>query len=429
MLADFANRLSKNLSAKLTFAYLSFLGIWMLIPYVLLVQHGFFSWDYFKYYQCGAMALSADRFNVYDSTVQMHWYNRIIAPLRVDVDAYNQYVPPCFVLMIPLAVLPVQGGFWVWTISTLLFGLSGVYFLMRELALPAPGKRTLALSIWALSSYPAFNWFQLGQSSWLLIGFISYSFSALISRRDILAGVMLALAAIKPQYAFYTALPALSCKRFRPLIFAALAETILLVAAALVIGVKNVVGYPKILIAAESTTNVFGVFQESMVCVRAVISRIVPPEHMTQVVGVFAILGALLLFYQTFMVGRKNTPFPWRWAITASILSTLVFSPHVHIYDAQLLAISAAITLRLEQPPEKGTLYTIWCALMFAYPILSWAAFLSLNIPGGNVQNHPLLMLVLHSILLAMAFCFLNTDKSATEATSTESDENPNQNM
>lgn len=391
--------------ALLVWGYCAFLFFWSVSAYAMLIMHGYFKWDYFKYYQCGAMALSVDRFDVYDPAVQMHWYNRIIYPLRVNSMAYNQYSPVCFLLMIPLALFPLDAGYYIWVAGTLAFGILGLYFLLRVLGVPFLKQRLTGLIIACLSSYPAFQGFQLGQSSWFLIGCLSFLFYGLIAHKSVLSGLMCALTIIKPQYGLFISVLLFGKKRFRSLAYAALFSTLLLLLCTFVIGWENVLYYPKIVMDAETSTRVFGVFQENMICLRGILSRLLPHSLLMETLFGIEIVSCVLLWRQISLSPPEEN---WSWIIAITILMVLIFSPHVHIYDSQLIIIAAVATLG----QKAGiSLFRIWSALLWLYPLFSWTVFLILNIPGGDIQNYPLVFLSYHLLLLFLALSILRLQR------------------
>ena len=90
--------------------YVILLLTWNLASYVCLIHSEIgqwpVCWDFIHYYQCGAMALSPDRFQVYNPQLQLAWTNKLISPAHVDEIWFIQFVPFVFPLMIPFALFP-----------------------------------------------------------------------------------------------------------------------------------------------------------------------------------------------------------------------------------------------------------------------------------------------------------------------------------
>lgn len=381
-----------------------------------LIAGGFFAWDYVKYYQCGIMARSAERFQVYDPLVQMQWYNRLIFPLQKTEIAYNQYFPICFVLMLPLSLVSFAPGFYVWMIGSALAGIAAICFLAFELK-ALSRQQFLMIVTGTLAAYPAFDWFRLGQSSFLLILFLSCYFVALVRDRSFLGGAMLALTTIKPQYTLFWAIPAVALRRYKLVAWCAAFEALLLIAATLLVGWKNVLLYPKILLDADTSARFYGVWPQYMISARGPLTLSLPASTVMPAMLVIDLLAVILLWYICRRYVRARHSMQWCFATT--ILIGLVCGAHVHLYDAVQIAICAACTWNCGERFQgvSRKIFNIWLGTLVAYPFLSWVfvlAFFGFNKTREGLQIYPWPFFILNSILLGLAVFLLRAESKSS---------------
>jgi Glycosyltransferase family 87 len=100
----------------------------------------------------------------------------------------NLYPPLLLFFTYPLGFMPYAAAFATWTVATLLLYLVAIYLIVpRPIAILA-----------ALSPFPVFFNFFLGQNGFLLAELMGLSL-ALLERRPHLSGVLLGLLTFKPQ--------------------------------------------------------------------------------------------------------------------------------------------------------------------------------------------------------------------------------------
>lgn len=377
-----------------TILYVILLVVWNLLAYACLIHFSFerwpLCWDFIHYYQCGAMALSPDRFHVYDPQVQLAWTNKIISPQHVTELWFIQFVPFVFPLMVPFALMGLGTSYLVWCVISIASGSYILFQTLTERKWPAPAIFAFLLA--ATACFPA--WFNVwwGQFAWFYLTLMGLYFLSLKRKKDILAGICLALLAIKPQYIFPVAFPALFLKRTKLIVTAVCTELLLLGLAAFSIGTDSVLNYHQTLLSAEKQAGQMQANAGAMISLRGLFSAFLPSE-IALYAAAFLYLAALVLL---FFIWRKATresdaPDSFNWPIALTIMTAILFSPHSMVYDCLIVFIAAALTLPGYQLSDvdklvdsagsklAGFANRFWFYSLYFYPIISWLIFLPLS--------------------------------------------------
>lgn len=348
--------------------------------------------DFVLYKMGGTIFLSDSPQNIYDSATQLQTFNNLIAPLHVDHLDPLLYPPFFFAMMTPWALLPLTLGFIIWSILGIAGGLGTVLLLLRESQLlPARQHRTFLVG--AVVFVPFFQSLEVGYSSLLLLIILAAFFWAFLTRKDVLAGLMLACSAFKVQYFWFLFLPALFCKRIKTLAVGLPAAAMLCALSAWRVGWSNIWNYPRIVLAGEPSGNVY-----QMVGFRGLISNFVPQSIAIPASGVVSICGSILLMYIWWRANKSKNQTEMRWAAALTATSALLFSPHSHMSDCTILLISAALTLSTLEFDEavklKPISLRIWHLVYLISPVLSIALFIYWGILGQwlNMTIDPFLI-------------------------------------
>lgn len=169
--------------------------------------------DFVHFYAAGAMAQSADRLAVYDPAVQLKWLNYLVAPVHCHTVFYMQYVPFIFPALIPLSKLSMLAAYWMWVLVSLALGAIALYVVLHDVR-KVSGQYIPFIILLIISSMPSYITLYLGQTTWLMLSFFALYFVNWLKKRDFVAGLCLALASVKPQYALFLAMPALASRRW-----------------------------------------------------------------------------------------------------------------------------------------------------------------------------------------------------------------------
>lgn len=335
-------------------------------------KNGIITIDFISTYMMSKLVLSPDSHKLYDMSTQLLWFNKVIYPATAKVHNYCQYPPFYPLLFIPLTLLTLRQALLAWDGIALALGSAGLYLASRNgRGLSRVSVAILVLGI--IASFPTGLAMVNGEMTWLFLALFCVFYVGLIKKRDLIAGVALGVASIKPHFFIFLLIPALVAWRVRLLLTAAATVAVLLSLAGVVVGWENVFGYPQVLLHAEKFD--IAVFPERMVCLRGPASAFLPKTAALAVGFLGWIFGSALTawFWFRTLRQRKMTA---QWAMALSVLWLLITSPHLHVYDCVLIALPAALTLSTVRPSvlaSSGPLsLRIWCLILCFYPLASW---------------------------------------------------------
>lgn len=141
--------------------------------------------------------------------IQIGYYGRVLDPSRPnDPKDQQSFAYPVYVVLMlaPTVKLPFaivhQWAFWLFTLLTAI----SVPLWLNTLGWRISTTSTITWTVLTLTSFPVIQGLKLQQLTVLVVAIIAAAMSALARRRLVLAGVLLAMATIKPQLVFLLAL-------------------------------------------------------------------------------------------------------------------------------------------------------------------------------------------------------------------------------
>jgi hypothetical protein len=185
--------------------------------------------DFSHFWVSGSLAGSADSALVYDASA----FSAVRAGLAgadACMSVMNHFVyPPTYLFFTyPLGSMPYVAAFAAWTLATLLLYLGAIYLIVpRPIAILA-----------ALSPFPVFFNFFLGQNGFLLAGLMGLSL-VLMERRPRLSGIVLGLLTFKPQIGVLFPFALLVSRKWRVVVSAITTSLALIVASLVVFGYQG----------------------------------------------------------------------------------------------------------------------------------------------------------------------------------------------
>ncbi len=408
--------LSKANYNLLILGCLVFVLLWLLIFCLLLFtpeDHQYFSSvnadgvtsvsDFIHYYQAGAMTLSPDRHFVFDPATQLKWTNALIYPNKIDVVFYFQGMPYTFPMLAPLAMLPKSTAFIVWSLVSLITGITGLCLLSTKFLGKELGWSKIELTLFlasALVSAPSIVNYRIGQSGWLLVGLFSFYFWFLAKKQHVLSGAVLSLSTFKPQYTPLLLVPLVSGRRWLALASFLCVEVLQIILAGATIGWENVLNYPHILFTAETSKEVAGVYPEQMISLRSLLSLLGNAQLALIVNAICLLVATVACFYiwrQRWTKDDDNTfVYFFRWQAAVTLVLCLLLSPHTHIGDLSILAVSAALTLPMSgmkgNSMQADLSAKLWTITFFTFPLFSWLIYASLPMMRAQLFSAMLLL-------------------------------------
>ncbi len=372
------------------------------------LSHGsIFYVDFCNEYMAGQLAAAGA--DIYDRQVQFQWWNRFLSPYHIDQTIFLQSPPYFFCLMVPFGLLPAETAYMVYTVLTV-----GFAWICLALLLHSRGsftRRQIFVFIAATTaSLPGFEALRHGQLSWWFLGMFCLYWQALIKDKPFMLAAILAFISVKPQFIPFLLIPLFAGRRWRALAAYGAAQAAIIALAGLVVGWDNVWGWPAVLFHAETTGEVVGVNPAYMVNIRALLSRFLDQGLALSIS--FAATGiGLILLYICWRVAFNRPGQLAAWAMSATVVLSILDSPHCHLFDCLLLALPAALTapalsLFAALKVKPATL-RLWLCALILYPLFGVVVFtLREIIPGLKYESAPV---IAYNFILAIACagCFL----------------------
>jgi Glycosyltransferase family 87 len=343
--------------------------------------------DFVKLYSGAKIIVAGEGKQIYDPDVQLAQMNQTVQPNRYPIRKYAQYPPYDFLLATPLTALPLMSAYALWCAGTLLLGLIGIVYFRHVVGGSLAFSDVLALALLYFNSLFSMDSIMIGQTAWLMLGVVSVFFAAFYKRQNFLAGFMLALSTIKPQFLFCLLPGVLMERRWRLIFYASLFELCLLVASIFFVGWTNIVDYPHVLAHAEA--QMFGRDDVYMACLRGLLTSLLGEQLGFYSSFLPVVVGLALMVYAWYPRSKSSLLAPdsphFNVAVSASVLVYLVCSPHTFLYDCLLLAIPALLLLRKVSPEfilQKTGSEKYWQFFLLLLPVLAWVPYLYSKLLG-----------------------------------------------
>jgi hypothetical protein len=220
--------------------------------------------------------------------------------------------------------MPYVAAFAAWTVVTLLLYLVAIYLIVpRPIAILA-----------ALSPFPVFFNFWLGQNGFLLAGLMGLSLT-LMERRPRLSGVLLGLLTFKPQIGILFPFALFVSRQWRVAISAMATGVVLIVTSVVVFGYQ---GWPSFIHALVDRGPSLGVRLESVygfLWLAGISPTIAWPIQL-------AVAGAVTVV----VCWVWARPLPHSLKAAALCSAAPMATPYVHGHDLCILAIAAAFLVK-----------------------------------------------------------------------------------
>ena len=303
--------------------------------------------DYLAHYSAGYIIRYVSPERLYDLDLQRHIQETIASSDRVAHYYYYNHPPLLAGILGWVTTKDYYASYFRWGLILIIFystSLGLLVYLMRRFQWQTEELWILGIS--GLLFTPAFIACLKGQdSTFLLLGVSLWTFG-LLTARDRVAGLGLALAAIRPQVALVLALPFLFKRRIVWWWFLAW-SLILLVYCYLLVGVQGLEGFAQVLLFSGQSR---GIDVDKMVTLMGAILRLFPDinPRLFQIIG-YGGYGLSILFLCLLWARSRTIEFKH---IGLAILLSMVFSPHMHNHDLSLLlipALGAATTIAINQ--------------------------------------------------------------------------------
>ena len=292
--------------------------------------------DYVAIYTGGYIAHYRSLSVLYDMNLQRQVEDALVAPERLSrFYPYNH--PPILARVLQWVTTENYTASYVrWVLVLLVFHLASLLTLSRTLtSLNWRGKDVWVVGISGLLFYPIFTAYLKGQDSTFIVLAVSLWTYGLLTGRDRVAGLGLALTALRPQVAIVLALPFLF-KRRHVWWWFIVWGIVLLVYSWLLVGTKGMTDLANLLLLSGQGQ---GIDVDKMPTLMGAIANYFPaitPQALHLVGYGFYILAILFLC----VVWFKSRAIEFKH-IGLAVLLAIVFSSHLHNHDLSLLFIPA----------------------------------------------------------------------------------------
>jgi hypothetical protein len=358
--------------------------------------------DYTRYHAAGQMARSVDAAKIYIVPAHYAYINKLIAPFVIEHESAINFPPPTIALMSVMSLLPFRLAYQTFTFGSFFFAASAMfYFLFRTRAWSAIDSTIFCLAVGG--SFSVFLTVQVGQWASILVAIYCIYFSSSLSKNEILAGIMLGILTIKPQYALPQVAIVVVQKRYLSLLCAGVTAVALNLWAVKLIGLQNCLSYPSVVSQLSRMKDV-GSVGPAHASLRGLLSNIIESglasDISTILLGIALFSFAILLWKFRRGIAQKQT-----FVFAVAVIIAMIFSPSSLNYDITLMCLPALLTLSTVNPLEalqlKSLALRYWHIVFMAYPLITW--IFGIFIPKSFTYLYAFLNI---SLLIAAIFIF-----------------------
>jgi hypothetical protein len=260
--------------------------------------------DFALLHHAGWLASEGRAPDVYDLDIFLN--TQLDATGRARSGALNFSYPPYVLALLSLmGRLPLGPARALWDLAGLL-ALAGAFLLPARRGL-WPRQVAVAVLLLTLVSFPWCASLLLGQTSPFLLLSLALFLCTLARNRDLQAGVWLAVATAKPQYALFLLPVLLGARRFRALLGWLLGSAAFLAASLPVLGTRTLVAYPAALLSTvHAGQGDLGIHPLRMLTLRGVLAHWLPGSATSTVVTIAAAAAALALLAAAARMGGRG---------------------------------------------------------------------------------------------------------------------------
>lgn len=314
----------------------------LLVSYVSLVATGNagpLQTDFVAYYSAAHLVITGAGSHIYNLAAFGRYERALVHPLTVRNGVLPYVYPPYMaILTAPLGALSYGTAWLLWFGINLVLAVATIASLQRYLSLGRMG----AVLLWAasLSFLPIFVAVAQGQTSIVLLAFLTAAFFAARSRHAWLAGVLLSLALVKPQYVLPILLVLAVQRLWAPLVAFIACSIFLFALPVLVIGPGIETTYLHTLQWYSGWHGQFGSASSLNQSVSGSLQLLMSPSLAFPITVVVGLAAAGLLARAGYRSSQLDIPY------ALAVVAAVALSPHVLIHDLSLLLLPVAIAVR-----------------------------------------------------------------------------------
>ncbi|HEY9734308.1 MAG TPA: glycosyltransferase family 87 protein [Drouetiella sp.] len=372
-------------------------------PYVL---------DYLLFYEDEYLAIHAksDHINIYDQDTQAAGIAKLMAPVVPTTKFYSHYPPLLFVFSIPFGFLPMLWSYVAWNLAGMAaLLLSTLPFAYRRFGKTFPFFMVAAAVV---TSFPVWNCFELGQSSFFLVGGIALFFALLKRQKYFLAGLSTLCLLIKVQYLPVMVLIGLIMGRVKFVLGGIFSALLAVAICVFTLGWDNCLEWPKVVLHGETNSSNIGLIAPAMMQnIRGILNLVVGDDTSTvrMISAGLCIITILLIGYLWTAPYKKlqaTTNYAFEVLSAISMMIMLLFSVHTHAHDYCVFVCSCVwlYVAVLDLPQSKLVSWLKF--LLVGFPIFGWLLFVAQPIFQHILKLQPLAVYLAAVLGLALAVWF-----------------------
>jgi hypothetical protein len=342
--------------------------------------------DFVNVYDAGILGRQARSTNIYDPKIQAALAEKVVAPVVPEIPFYLQAPPNFFAATIPLSLFSPVGAWFVYCGVGLALNMWALGALAWKY-FPTRFARTMVL-LASIGSFPMWVGIEEGNSSIYLLPPLVLFWWLLQRKKFFAAGLATGLLMVKVQYLPFIGVIGLFIGGARYLGGAVVAGLAVLGFTVAVVGLDNVLEWPRVLMHAETTTAYSGVATDKMQNVLGMI--VAATGHQNTPVG-RSIANALFVAAVLFIGYFWRKPYQWlserseyAFEICAAISTAvmLIFSIHTHSHDYILMLPTCLwLYVAAQRDGKPGV-----AKAAAAFPGLTWPLFLLAQLPFLPIQ-------------------------------------------
>ena len=306
--------------------------------------------DFVPFYAAAQIARNDSPSRIYDLELQQK-YEENLGNFDIGTHDVRIYLNPPFV--IPVVNLVIHPNFVtsliLWEFLMLFYFILGIMILSVLLRNHLSKKISIIFLSGILFFFPLYKSLVIGQNSAMLFVGGCVWLYGLITRKDWMAGIGLALMTVRPQIVLPLVLPFLFKRRKVWWWFLA-GATILVIFSWIYVGTEGIIGFLKMLIISGNGTNTT-TGENNMVNLIGVLIRLFPffPVSILRWIG-WGAYGSAIIYL---CILWNKTPEIQGKQIGIAILLTLFTTPHLHMHDLVLWSIPLVlIFLSIKDQPR-----------------------------------------------------------------------------
>ena len=307
--------------------------------------------------------------SLYDLDKQLAYQKKIV---RTEQVLPFPYPPITALLIAPLALLSFSNAFLAMTVLNVVLLAASLRLLIRNLSLSRDQSQWLVLC--ALCNFGVHAAVFYGQTSAIILFFLTCHVLAQKRSSEYKAGLWAALLCVKPQFLPIPHLDLLLRHRWRGLLVGALTSAALIVGPFIIIGAETSKQYFLLAQRMATADNDWWNQWHGMHNLRALTTYWLPVNSRFYVWWAGCVLVITTMIWSNLRARRGPNGFAVSWII--NVLALLIVIPHLFTHDLSLLVLPCALLISLFKqsvPLSVGlglVVLALLPALNYAFPMI-----------------------------------------------------------